>query len=462
MILAAVLGLSVLFSGVDVITKSLDEKYKIANQLSVHAYQTDISHSISVAGPFLSKVRVTPNATRLLTATDDLNTQTEKYCTSLAEPQQPKCNMSRTAHMYFGDIHSSWSVLGTQSTFTLVKHIFCILLTFSVFWMFEHLIHTEDNIFRRNHKQVRVAILIAAILIFALNVWFDIQDDMYNVDKVAIGSITTGIAFGVVCLLIICFTHLHDPVGAAVSAVDSDAPGPEKSVEGGQSQDSESAALIGTRTTGFMDFSLWSGLPGPPTVRTTDEDRYRRLQDMYLNIHVSYLVLLLLPLFGILALATAHKVVVDVHVQLIFFSFVFFAVLDIFQTRVTSVLASLTQKDANSANAPAGFFLVKFFVVLAFILCKLLVVVPAWQLLLAYYARDGSASNWLVVWQIVLFAMASVVDLLYISDSYNPATTATKPPAGAETSSPEKAHVMYRQFSLGFYLIASSITVLYV
>jgi hypothetical protein len=59
-------------------TKSLDEKYKSANQLSVHAYQTDISHSISVAGPFLSKVRVTPNATRLLTATDDLNTQTEK------------------------------------------------------------------------------------------------------------------------------------------------------------------------------------------------------------------------------------------------------------------------------------------------------------------------------------------------------------------------------------------------
>jgi hypothetical protein len=88
--------------------------------------------------------------------------------------------------------------------------------------------------------------------------------------------------------------------------------------------------------------------------------------------------------------------------------------------------------------------------------------VPAWQLLLAYYARDGSASNWLIIWQIVLFAMASVVDLLYISDSYNPATTATKPPAGAETSSPEKAHVMYRQFSLGFYLIASSITVLYV
>ena len=104
--------------------------------------------------------------------------------------------------------------------------------------------------------------------------------------------------------------------------------------------------------------------------------------------------------------------------------------------------------------------MVKFFVVLAFILCKLLLLVPAWQLLFKYYAPDGSVSYFLVVWQIVLFVMASAVDLLYISDFFNPPTADAK--GDADAHSPEKAHVRYKQLSLGFYLIASSITVLYV
>jgi hypothetical protein len=451
-VLAGILGVSVLFAGVDVITKSLDEKYKPAKQLSVHAYQTDISHGISMAGPFLSKIRVTPNATRMLTATADLNTQSEKYCTSLPPQEETYCNMSRVANMYLGDIHSSWSVLGTQSTYTLVKHIFCILLTFSLFWMVEHLIYTEDNYFRKNHKQVRVVVLICAIIIFVGNVIFDIQEDMYKVDAVAIGSITTGISFCLVCLLVICFTHLHDPDGAVAPAADAAGGGVASALEGA----SETDPLTGTAA-GIFHFSLWSGQT--PTVRTTDEDRYRRLEDMYLNIHVSYLVLLLMPLFVILALTTEHEVVVDVHVQLIFFSSVFFAVLDIFQTRVMSVLASLTQSGHMTVSTPVG--MVKFFVVLAFILCKLLVLVPAWQLLFKYYTPDGSVSYFLVVWQVVLFSTASAVDLLYVSDFFDSANS-----EGAkvlpDTRSPEKSHVMYKQLSLGFYLIASSVTVLYV
>ena len=384
-VLAGILGFSVLFAGVDVITKSLDENYKPAKQLSVHAYQTDISHGISMAGPFLSKIRVTPNATRMLTATADLNTQSEKYCVSLPPQEETYCNMSRVAGMYLGDIHSSWSVLGTQSTYTLVKHIFCILLTFSLFWMVEHLIYTEDNYFRKNHKQVRVLVLIVAIVIFVGNVIFDIQEDMYKVDKVAIGSITTGISFCLVCLLIICFTHLQDPAstpeaGAADGALEAAPASETDPLNGGK---------VGA---GFFHFSLWSG--NTPTVRTTDEDRYRRLEHMYLNIHVSYLILLLMPLFVILALTSTHQLVVDVHVQLIFFSSVFFALLDIFQTRVMSVLASLTQSGHMSVRTPVG--MVKFFV-LAFILCKLLVLVPAWQLLFKYYTPDGSVSYFLVV-----------------------------------------------------------------
>jgi len=450
-VLAGILGLSLVFSSVDIITKSLDAKYKTADQLSVHAYQTDISHSMSIAGPFLSKIRVTPNATRILTTTADLNTQAEKYCASLPTQEQAKCNMRRLAAMYFGDIHSSWSVLGTQSTYTLVKHIFCILLTFSLFWMSEHLIYTDDGLFRKNHKQVRVLVLIFAIVIFVGNVIFDIQGDMYKVDTVAIGSITTGISFCLVCLLIICFTHLHDPVSASSAGAAGDAAG-----KAAELQPLNPAPSV---TTGLFNFSLWSA----PTVRTADEDRYRRLEDMYLNIHVSYLVLLLTPLFLILALTAGEKVVVDVHVQLLFFSSIFFAVLDVFQTRVMSVLASLTQTGHMSVHTPLG--MVKSFVVLAFILCKLLVCVPAWQLLLKYYAPDGSVSYFLVVWQIVLFGFASAVDLLYILDFFNPPSPANandelKPDPDAR--SPEKMHVLGRQLSLGFYLIASSITVLYV
>ena len=450
-VLAGILGLSLLFSAIDIVKLSLDTNYKTADQLSVHAYQTDISHSMSIAGPFLSKIRVTPNATRILTATADLNTQTEKYCASLPAEALAKCTMRRLAAMYFGDIHSSWSVLGTQSTYTLGKHIFCILLTFSLFWMSEHLIYTENaGLFGRNHKKVRVVVLIFAILIFVGNVIFDIQEDMYKVDTVAIGSITTGISFCLVCLLIICFTHLHDPVSApSAGAVKADAV-----------ELQPLNPLLPAVTTGYFDFPLWSA-PTVRTVRTTDEDRYRRLEDMYLNIHVSYLVLLLTPLFLILALTMGEKVVVDVHVQLFFFSSIFLAVLDVFQTRVMSVLASLTQTGQMSVHTPLG--MVKSFVVLAFILCKLLVCVPAWQLLLKYYAPDQSKSYYLVVWQIVLFGFASAVDLLYILDFFNPPPPANandelKPDPDART--PEKLHVLGRQLSLGFYLIASSATVL--
>lgn len=446
-VLAGILGLSLLFSAIDIAKLSLDANYKTADQLSVHAYQTDISHSMSIAGPFLSKIRVTPNATRILNATADLNTQTEKYCTSLPAEELAKCTMRRLAAMYFGDIHSSWSVLGTQSTYTLVKHIFCILLTFSLFWMSEHLIYTENaGLFGRNHKKVRVVVLIFAILIFVGNVIFDIQGDMYKVDTVAIGSITTGISFCLVCLLIICFTHLHDPVStSSAGAVKADPV---------EMQPLNPPAV----TTGLFNFSLWSA----PTVRTTDEDRYRRLEEMYLNIHVSYLVLLLTPLFLILALTVGEKVVVDVHVQLFFFSSIFLAVLDVFQTRVMSVLASLTQTDQMRVHTPFG--MVKSFVVLAFVLCKLLVCVPSWQLLFKYYAPEGSVSYYLVVWQTVLFGFTNAVDLLYILDFFNPPQTTTsndelKPDPDAR--SPEKMHVLGRQLSLGFYLIASSITVLY-
>jgi len=445
--------------------------------------QSNIGSSISMAGPFLSKVRVTPNATRLLTATDELKNQAETYCMKLPAEKQAQCNASSIAPMYFGDIHSSWSVLGTQSTATLVKHIFFILLTFSIFWMSEHeiQIQIDDNWFRTNHKPVRVGVLIAAIGLFVLNVILDVQSDMYEKDSVAIGSIATGISFCVVLLLIICFTHLHDP--------ESESPnkGPDVVVE--QHPDAETAVLMPdenvVRTTGLFSFGHADPTPGDrvnrfsikglwpsatKTVQTSDEHRYTRLQDMYLNIYGAYLVLLVMPLFTVLALTMMKNVVVDVFVQLIFFSSIFFAVLDIFQTRVMSVLASLDQTaSAVSATAaarpgPVGFFWVKGFVVISFILCKLLVIVPAWQLLLQYYALNYSQSWYLVVWQIVLFALTSVFDLAYIANVFNGTSESGATATGddhAKTTSPEKWHVFFKQLSLGLYLVTSSITVFF-
>ena len=459
--LAGILFVSCLMAGIDVAMKMKDE-YKTANQLSVHAYQSNIGSSISMAGPFLSKVRVTPNTTRLLTATPELTLQAETYCMKLPVETQAQCNASSAAPMYFGDIHSSWSVLGTQSTFTLVKHIFFVLVTFSIFWMSEHEIQIDNNFFSRNHKPVRVAVLIVAICAFVLNVILDIQQDMYQKDTVAIGSITTGISFCVVLLLIICFTHLHDP----------DSEPTKKSPQAVVGDpDTETAVLMPAQSEiqtfempklSFPRFELWSP---QKTVQTSDAHRYTRLQDMYLNIYGAYLVLLVMPLFTVLALTMMKQVVVDVFVQLIFFSSIFFAVLDIFQTRVMSVLASLTQTGSSVPTGvpapPVGFFFVKCFVVLAFILCKLLVIVPAWQLLLKYYALDESQSWWLVVWQIVLFALASVCDLAYISDMFNgtPAPTVETQDAQVKPTSPEKRHVFFKQLIVGFYLVTSSATV---
>ena len=447
-------------TGIDVALKWKDE-YKTANQLSVHAYQSNIGSSISMAGPFLSKVRVTPNTTRLLTATPELTLQAETYCMKLPVEKQAQCNASSAAPMYFGDIHSSWSVLGTQSTFTILKHIFFIVVTFSIFWMSEHEIQIDDNFIRRNHKTVRVAVLIVAICAFVLNVVLDIQQDMYQKDTVAIGSITTGISFCIVLLLIICFTHLHDPESEPTKKSPQAVVG---------DPDTETAVLMPAQPEiqtfempklSFPKFELWS----QKTVQTSDANRYTRLQDMYLNIYGAYLILLVMPLFTVLALTMMKHVVVDVFVQLIFFSSIFFAVLDIFQTRVMSVLASLTQTGSSVSTGvpppPVGFFFVKCFVVLAFILCKLLVIVPAWQLLLKYYALDESQSWWLVVWQIVLFAVASVCDLAYISDMFNGAPAPAEAPQDAQVkpTSPEKRHVFFKQLIVGFYLVTSSATV---
>lgn len=147
-----------------------------------------------------------------------------------------------------------------------------------------------------------------------------------------------------------------------------------------------------------------------------------KVQTMYRNIHVSYLMLLLFPLVSILALARAHMYnhtkIVDVHVQLIFFSSIFFAVLDIMQSRVSSVLASFTQP--NSMKTAIG--QIKIFVVLAFCLAKSFVFIPAYQLTAGYYIQSNTVQFILVLAQLLVFALLSVVDLLYITSLFETLT----------------------------------------
>ena len=143
---------------------------------------------------------------------------------------------------------------------------------------------------------------------------------------------------------------------------------------------------------------------------TQESAPYMKLQAIYRNIHVSYLMLLLFPLVSILALVRSKNKVVDVHVQLIFFSGIFFAVLDIFQSRVSSVLASFSEE--NSIKTGIGE--IKTFVVLAFILAKLFVFLPAYQLTVQYYTKTGELEFALVLTQLLVLAVLSALDLFYI------------------------------------------------
>ncbi len=145
---------------------------------------------------------------------------------------------------------------------------------------------------------------------------------------------------------------------------------------------------------------------------TNTSESYRKFQEIYRNIHVSYLMLMLFPMVSLLALVRTERKIVDVHVQLIFFSTIFFAVLDIIQSRVASVLASFQQDNSVSKKNAIG--TIKAFVVLALFLSKLFVFVPAYQLTVRYYTKNDDLAFWLVMPQLAVFIALSVVDFVYI------------------------------------------------
>jgi hypothetical protein len=226
----------------------------------------------------------------------------------------------------------------------------------------------------------------------------DITNDMHVVDSnhennVAIGSITTGVSFCLVSILIICLSHLDEPYSEEVA--DTSEKSAVVDQEAVQSTNDETVTYKQpTVVPGYEEIPYNFGrstrrFDGPLQAKpewfhwfkdeiafsnvakirplTVTTDSYRKFQEIYRNIHVSYLMLLLFPMVSLLALVRTQIQIVDVHVQLIFFSTIFFAVLDIMQSRVSSVLASFKQE--NSLSNAIG--TIKIFVVLAFTLAKL-------------------------------------------------------------------------------------------
>jgi hypothetical protein len=208
-------------------------------------------------------------------------------------------------------------------------------------------------------RWVRTGLVLLAILAFLIAICLDLRNEMYQYEngtqKYAIGSVSTGVFFWIATFLIICSSQIDE-------------------------------------------------------VKQGDWHKH-------VNLNMSYLILLLLPLFMILGLLDLGKNVVDVHIQLIFFSSIFFALLDIFLMRVMPVLEDLKAITTNgfSEKIERHVLYIQIFVVLACILCKLFVFVPTLELVGRYYVKaNDSFSYAMLAFQIALLVSTSLIDLVHI------------------------------------------------
>ena len=407
------------------------------SQFSNHAFENQNHHSIT--GPFLSKVRFRSNNTSIKFKGNYNANYTQSACPfknsseymkekqNIKDVLQDKCKIMRTPTLYLGDVHSSWSVLGAQSNYNLAKHIGCILIVFLLYAFLEELIYvrpdaganskeTHDK-FRHHHHFMRSVLLMIAIFIFGLDVFFDVNNDNIssvsdNKSTYAIGSITTGFSFCAVTLMIMCFTYMQEPY----ETEKEDAPAQIQ-----VNLEENAAQKVNIEPQRNVKFNPFNPVPyanyssGVPDAKympqyIVQSTAYQRLCDIYFNIHTSYLMLLIFPLVWIVALNGTGKVIVDVHIQLMFFSVIFVAFLDICQSLVMSVLQTFDKTHTLLQGDPIA--LVNTFVVLAFHLCKAFVYIPSIQLMFLYYVTGPSYSQTLIIVQIVIVGISFFLDLL--------------------------------------------------
>lgn len=326
-------------------------------QFSVHAYEGPV-RNIALSGPFFGKVRVEGTNNEISNSATENKRQS--YCddkpTIITDAIKPLCYMMRIPSMYIGKIHSSWSVLGAQSVSLLIKHISLISFAFSAFIFSDCYIRYTCLDLPTWKRNIHAVVLCIAIVACAVSIGLDLTNQGTHkyengIQLYAIGTISTGLFFWIVTLLIICYSQVDE---------------------------------------------------------VTNGDWHK-----HINLNMSFLVLLVLPLFMILGLLDHEKRVVDVHIQLIFFSSIFFAMLDIIEVRVISVLQVMeAEKDKLSNQLDR----IKIFVVLACILCKLFVFVPTLEMVGRYYITNNSSSfSWsMLALQIALLCGTSLVDLAHI------------------------------------------------
>jgi hypothetical protein len=356
-------------------------KWDQAHQFAVHSYAAGMNTSMQFTGPFMSKVRVIPHAD--VTLTDNSGAAEALRNCRLFDKVAivEKCKMMRSGPMKLGNVANVWSVFGEQSTFALVKNICVIFVMFLLFWVGQYL--QQINRFGKEARTVMLFVVLAALV-------FCVLADFYWTNHHAEGSMSIALSFSVLCFLILCCEY---------AGMDEIEESQEKSTLPEQSSD-------------------------------------------YLNrnIYIAYALLLFLPQAAILILSKSHDALLDVHIQLIFLSFIFYAILDIFQTRCVAVLLCLQdeglkseieslKKSAKSTETTKKLHehetvlvdvtIVKIFVVLAFSLLKFFVLLPSLILLQTQYCAKYFEQVSVGV-HYVLFALP-IFDIVHIcSDRFKP------------------------------------------
>jgi len=294
----------------------------------------------------------------------DNSNHTHAHCTIFRDKPLEKCKMMRSPPMYLQTVKDKWPFLENQMTFAQTKDMFFVFLAFTGFWWSQYAISEGEWAYQRKHYIRTVVIFMFGLLVFIDFIW-------QNAMGWAEGSYTTAIAIFMVCGAIIVLEYAFKKQ---------------------QSPAEEKASDVNISTP--------------------------KREHMRYNIYLSYAGLLMFAPVVLFVLSNTHDALFDVHIQLVFFSFVFYATLDLFQTRTTAVLMCILD-ETDKLSGKLRFL--QFFVVLAFVLCKCFVLLPSLVLIQNHYQERMFQQVMLAVHYVVIigFALADLVHIAFHKMDWN-------------------------------------------